>query len=350
LKSEKVERGQFGGYLTAEAKTRYTEIMDYELIIIGGGPAGLTAAIYAGRAKLKTLLLDKEIPGGQLNDTTEVENYPGFIEPIPGPELMERMRKQAERFGIEIKLEEVLDVGFSTEALKKPLHTVITDEGRYKAPVVIIATGAAPVELPAKGADKLKGRGLSYCATCDGYFHQGKNVLQIGAGDSGFTEALFLTRFANEIRMIVRHPKGDHKAIKAKDAMLVEKVMSHPKVKFLWNTRVVEILGEQKVEGVVLEELSTKRKIVMDDISGVFVAIGHRPATGFLRGKLEMDERGYICTDASCRTKIPGVFAVGDVRWFSGQYAQAVIAAGDGCIAALEAEEYLESGQWQFAS
>lgn len=328
-------------------------MISYDIIIVGGGPAGLTAAIYAGRAKLKTLLLDKEIPGGQLNDTTDVENYPGFIEPIQGPELMGRMRQQAERFGAEIKLEEVLDVEFATEAPinhKRPLHTVITDEGRYIAPVVIIATGAAPVELPAKGADKLKGRGLSYCATCDAYFYQGKNILQIGAGDSGFTEALFLTRFANEIRMVVRHSKDDPKAIKAKDAILVEKVMSHPKVKFLWNTHVIEILGEQRVEGVVLEDLDTRRKIVMNDISGVFVAIGHRPATEFLRGKLEMDERGYICTDQSCRTKIPGVLAVGDVRWFSGQYAQAVIAAGDGCIAALEAEEYLESGQWRFAS
>jgi len=309
---------------------------DYDVIILGGGPAGLTAGIYTGRAKLKTLILEKKLPGGQLNDTTEVENFPGFPEPIQGPELMNRMRKQAERFGVKIFMEEALSLELAGYE-----KTVITASNRYRAPAIIIATGAAPIELPAKGADKLKGRGVSYCATCDGFFHQGKNVLEVGAGDAGLTEALFLTKFANEVRIVVRHPEDDPKAIRAKDAILVDRVKSHPKIKLLWNTKVVEILGEGKVEGVVLEELATGRRIVQNDISGVFVNIGHRPATEFLKGKLEMDERGYLITDERMRTKIPGVFAIGDVRQLSGEYAQAVIAAADGAIAALEAEEYL---------
>ncbi|MBI3660393.1 FAD-dependent oxidoreductase [Candidatus Acetothermia bacterium] len=315
--------------------------MDYDLIIIGGGPAGLTAAIYAGRAKLKTLLLDKKTPGGQLNDTTEVENFPGFPEPILGPDLMNRMVQQAQRFDVEFKMEEVLDL---TNAGSKRI--IKTDEAQYQAPVVIISTGAEPVKLPAKNADKLLGYGLSYCATCDGYFFRDKNLILVGAGDAGFTEALFLTRFAKEIRMVVRHAQDDPKAIRAKDQILVDKVKTHPKVNFVWNAGVDEILGDKKVEGVALKDLSNQKISEMRDVQGVFVSIGHRPNTEFLRGKLEMDERGYIVTDMRTRTKMPGVFAVGDVRKFSGEYAQAVIAAGDGCIAALEAEAFLEDGKW----
>lgn len=321
--------------------------MGYDVIIIGGGPAGLTAAIYAARAHLKTLLLDKEVPGGQLNDTTEVENYPGFEEAISGPELMERTRRQAERFGTQIKLEEARDVEWG-DAQKA--HTVITDGGRHKAPVVIIATGAGPVELPAKGAEKLKGRGLSYCAVCDGYFFKDKVVLEVGAGDSGFTEALFLTKFAREVRMVIRHPQDDPRRFRAKDKTLIEKVTSHPKVRFIWNAVVEELKGEERLEAVVLRDVKTGELFEQTDVSGVFVNIGHRPATGFLKDKLEMDERGYLITDVATRTKIPGVFAVGDVRKFSGKYAQAVIAAADGCIAALEAEKYLENRHWPFGS
>ena len=317
----------------------------YDVIVVGGGPAGLTAAIYTSRAHLKTLLLDKEVPGGQLNDTTEVENYPGFDEPIPGPELMERTRRQAERFGTRIVLEEVVDVEWGRDG--EP-HRVITHENRYEAPVVVIATGAGPVELPAKGADRLKGRGLSYCAVCDGYFFRGKKLLEVGAGDSGFTEILFLTKFAEEIRVVVRHPEDDPQRFKAKDKMLVERVLSDPKVKFLWNTEVVELKGEEKLEGVVLRDLGTGELFEMDDVEGIFVNIGHKPATEFLRGKLEMDEHGYLLTDRRMRTRVPGVYGVGDVRAFSGEYAQAVVAASDGCIAALEAERYLRDREWTF--
>ncbi len=316
--------------------------MAYDLIIVGGGPAGLTAAIYAGRAKLKTLLLDKKTPGGQLNDTTEVENFPGFPEPIMGPELMQRMVQQAQRFDVEIKIEEAQDLIISGAK-----RIVKTDQGHYEAPVVIISTGAEPVKLPAKNADRLLGYGVSYCATCDGYFFREKNLIVVGAGDAGFTEALFLTKFAKEVRIVVRHPQDDPKAIRAKDQILVDKVKSHPKVKFIWNAVVEEILGERRVEGVVLKDLATGTLTEMRDVQGVFVSIGHRPNTEFLRGKLEMDEKGYLLTDERTRTKIPGVFAVGDVRKFSGEYAQAVIAAADGCIAALEAERYLEDGRWR---
>lgn len=319
--------------------------MSHEVIILGGGPAGLTAGIYAARAHLKTLLLEKKLPGGQLNDTTEVENFPGFEEPISGPHLMERFRKQAERLGVEIKLEEAIDVRWGDEHQD---HTVITDQGSYRAPVVIIATGAGPVELPAKGAKELKGRGLSYCATCDGYFFQGKNLLEVGAGDAGLTEALFLTKFANEVRIVVRHPKDDPKAIRAKDKMLVERVMRHPKVKFIWNAVIEELKGKGRLEAVVLRDLSTGGLFEQTDVAGVFVNIGHRPATEFLKGKLELDARGYVITDLRTRTRIPGVFAIGDVRQFSGEYAQAVIAAADGCLAALEAEKYLEDRKWPF--
>lgn len=316
--------------------------MSYDLIIVGGGPAGLTAAIYAGRAKLKTLVLDKKAPGGQLNDTTEVENFPGFPEPIMGPELMQRMVQQAQRFDVEIKMEEARDLIISGAK-----RIVKTDQGQYEAPVVIISTGAEPVKLPAKNADRLLGHGVSYCATCDGYFFRDKNLIIVGAGDAGFTEALFLTKFAKEVRMVVRHPQDDPKAIRAKDQILVEKVKAHPKVKFVWNAIVKEILGEARVEGVVLQDLATGKPFEMHDVQGVFVSIGHRPNTEFLKGKLDMDEKGYLLTDERTRTKIPGVFAVGDVRQFAGEYAQAVIAAADGCIAALEAEEYLEDGRWR---
>jgi thioredoxin reductase (NADPH) len=307
----------------------------YDLIIVGGGPAGLTAGIYAGRAKLNVLLVEKKLPGGQLNDTTLVENFPGHMS-IQGPKLVESIQKQAESFGVEVKIEEVKDV-----KLKEAEKTIITTAGSYKAKCIIIATGAEPVELTVDGASKLKGRGVSYCAVCDGAFFEGKRIIEVGAGDAGFTETLFLTKFAKEIRMLIRHPKEDSHAIRAKDKVLVERVMSHPKVKMLWNMRLVEVLGEERVEGVVLEDLGSGERIVQEDIEGVFVNVGHRPQTDFLEGKLKMD-RGYLITDERMRTSSPGVFAAGDVRRLSGEYAQAVVAASDGAIAALEAKKYID--------
>jgi len=319
--------------------------MEWDVIIIGGGPAGLTAGIYSARAELKTLLLDKQIPGGQLNDTSDVENFPGFEEVISGPELMERTRKQAERLGVQIRMEEAVDVEWSDGSSP---HVVVTDENRHSALVVIVSTGAGPVELPSKGAAELKGKGLSYCAVCDGYFFKNKKLVEVGAGDSGFTETLFLTRFADEIHMVVRHPEDAPDRFRAKDQMLVSKVLEHPKVKFIWNSVIEEIKGQNRVEGVAIKNLKSGEITQMDDVNGVFVNIGHFPETDFLKGKLEMDEGGYLITDMRTRTKIPGVFGVGDVRKFAGEYAQAVIAASDGCIAALEAEKYLEDRTWKF--
>lgn len=313
-----------------------------DVLIIGGGPAGLTAAIYATRATLETVLIDKELPGGQLNDTSDVENFPGFVEAIQGPELMDRTRQQAERLGAEILMEDVTEIEWAEKG--KP-HRVVTDRGVHEVPVVIIATGAGPVELPAKGAEAFKGKGLSYCAVCDAFFFKDKNLLEIGAGDSGFTEALFLTKVADEIHMVVRHPEDDPNRFRAKDQQLVDKVLNNPKVNFIWNTEVQEIKGNGMVQSVVLRDVDSGETREWET-DGVFVNIGHEPATGFLEGKLEMDELGYLHTDIRMRTAVPGVFGVGDVRQLSGEYAQAVVAAGDGCIAALEAERYLENGHW----
>ncbi|MFQ5795106.1 MAG: NAD(P)/FAD-dependent oxidoreductase [Candidatus Bipolaricaulia bacterium] len=318
--------------------------MDHDVIILGGGPAGLAAAIYTSRAQLRTLLLEKEIPGGQLNKTTDVENYPGFEEGIQGPELMLRMRNQAERFGTEIEQEEVVDV--ELDSFEK---VVITDVGRHTAPCIIVATGAGPIELLAKGAREFTGKGLSYCATCDGYFFQGAKLLEIGAGDSGFTEALFLTRFADELRIVVRHSQDDPHAFRAKDGLLREKVMNHEKIGFIWNAEVVEIKGDGHVSSVVLRNLETGEEFE-EPVGGVFVNIGHAPATAFLNGKVEMNERGYLLTDERMRTNIPGMYAAGDARALAGEYAQAVIAAGDGCIAALEVEKYIEDHHDRLAS
>lgn len=315
----------------------------YDMVILGGGPAGLTAGIYAARGNLDVLMIDKKMPGGQLNDTTEVENYPGFAEPIQGPELMDQMRRQAERFELQIKNnEEVIDLEFNGKAG----HTVVTDSGRYETKSIIVSTGANPVLLSAKGAKRLLGRGLSYCATCDGFFFKEQNMIIVGAGDSALTEALFLTKFAKEVRVAVRHPESDPNALRAKDQTLRRRAFAHGKIKFLWNVTVDELLGEQKLESVVLNDLASDEKRTMDDVGAVFVAIGHRPSSEFLQGKLALDEHGYLLTDPRTRTSVPGVYAVGDVRQFSAQYAQAIIAAGDGCIAALEAMEYLENPVW----
>lgn len=315
----------------------------HDLIVLGGGPAGLTAGIYTARGNLDVLMIEKKLPGGQLNDTTEVENYPGFVDGIQGPELMDRMRQQAERFNLKIRTGEAV---VSLEVGGKDGHTVVTDQGRYETRSIIVATGANPVQLPAKGAQRLAGRGVSYCATCDGFFFKGQNILLVGGGDSALTEALFLTKFAQEVRLAIRHPQSDPNALRAKDQTLRKRAFEHEKIRFVWDVTVEEVLGDQRVEGVVLNDLATGTQRTMDDVGAVFVAIGHRPATEFLQGVLPMDDQGYLITDARTRTRVPGVYAVGDVRQFAAHYAQAIIAAGDGCIAALEAMRYLDDPTW----
>ncbi len=305
-----------------------------DVAIVGAGPAGLTAAIYAGRALLSTVLIEKALPGGQLNETDLIENWPGYAETVSAPQLMEQLRDQAERFGASFHLDEAvaLEPGQAE-------HTVATTGKRIRARSVILACGSRPRELPAEGADRLKGKGVSYCATCDGFFFRDKRILEIGAGDSGITEALFLTRFATSVSVVVRHPEDDPRALRA-SGILQRRAKEHPKIGFLWNRIVEAVLGEHHLEAVRLRDLATgKTEEVQAD--GVFVNIGHLPQTDFLRGVIELDADGYIVTDGRLRTSVAGVFAAGDGRIDTHRYGQGVVAAGEGAIAAIEAEQYL---------
>jgi len=305
-----------------------------DVAIIGAGPAGLTAAIYTGRALRSTVLIEKALPGGQLNETDVIENWPGIEQVAPAPQLMKQLRAQAERFGAEILLDEVVRIEPSETA-----HRVVTTRDTIDARTIILACGSRPRELPAKGSDRLKGKGLSYCATCDGFFFQGKNILEVGAGDSGFTEALFLTRFADSISIVVRHSEDDPNAFRA-SGILEQRVREHPKISFLWNRVVEELLGEDALSGVRLKDVGTGE---MEEFptDGVFVNIGHLPQTEFLRGIVDLDEDGYIMTDGRLRTNVAGIFAAGDARIDAHRYAQGVVAAGEGAVAAIEAERYL---------
>ncbi|RLE36596.1 thioredoxin-disulfide reductase [Candidatus Acetothermia bacterium] len=306
----------------------------HDVIIIVAGPAGLTAAIYTGRALLPVLVIEKAVPGGQLNETDLIENWPGFEEAVAAPELMEKLRRQAARFGAEIVQDEVIRIEPG-----EGLHRVVTPHGLHTARTVILAPGSRPRELPAKGAARLKGRGVSYCATCDGFFFQGKRIIEVGAGDSGLTEALFLTRFAESVKIVIRHPEDDPKAFRA-SPILQKRARENPKISFLWNRIVEEVLGEDRVTGVILRNLATGETETLE-IDGVFVNIGHVPQTDFLKGAVNLDDDGYIVTDKRLRTSIPGIFAAGDARIDANRYAQGVIAAGEGAIAAIEAEKYL---------
>jgi thioredoxin reductase (NADPH) len=306
----------------------------YDVVIIGAGPAGLTAAVYARRALLSTLVIEKGLPGGQLNETDLIENWPGCAEPIHAPQLMLQLKQQAERLGAELLLDEVVGLEPSPRE-----HRVITGSGPLVGRTVILAPGSRPVDLPARGAERLKGRGVSYCATCDGFFFQGRDILEIGAGDSGLMEALFLTRFANSVSIVVRRPEQDPRAIRA-SGILKKRAREHPKVRFVWSCVVDEVLGEDHVTGVRLRDVSTgeSRELATD---GIFVNIGHLPQTEFLRDVVPLDEDGYIVTDPRLRTAVEGVYAAGDARIDAHRYAQAVIAAGEGAVAAMEAEKYL---------
>jgi thioredoxin reductase (NADPH) len=306
----------------------------YDVAVIGAGPAGLTAAIYTGRALRSTIVIEKGLPGGQLNETDVIENWPGIEETAPAPQLMKRLRAQAERFGAEILLDEVVRIEPNGGT-----HRVVTPRDSIDAKTIILACGSRPRELPAEGADRLKGKGLSYCATCDGFFFQGKHIVEVGAGDSGFTEALFLTRFVDSISIVVRHAENDPRAFRA-SGILGQRVREHPKIGFLWNRVVEELLGEDHVTGVRLKNLATGKTEDLP-IDGVFVNIGHLPQTDFLRGIVELDDEGYIVTDARLRTNVAGMYAAGDARIDAHRYAQGVVATGEGAIAALEAEKYL---------
>lgn len=301
---------------------------EYDVIIIGSGPAGLTAAIYAGRALVKTLVVGGRLSGGQLMLTSGVENFPGFSEAVQGPQLMQEMRKQAERFGAQIIDDDIVSVDFSRSPLKV---TVGNDVHTSKA--VIIATGSSAKWLGIPSESKLRGRGVSSCATCDGYFFRGKRVVVIGGGDTAAEEALHLTKYATEV--VVVHRRDELRASK----IMQRRVLSNTKIKPVWDSVVDEVLGEKMVEGVKVRNLKTgERSILACD--GVFVAIGFEPNTKIFARQIRMDEKGYVLAEHGTKTSVEGVFVAGDVHDY--RYRQAVTAAGDGCKAALDALAYLE--------
>lgn len=305
-----------------------------DCLIIGSGPAGYTAAIYAARADMKPVLYTGMEPGGQLTTTTEVDNFPGYPEGVDGPTMMIQLQQQAERFGTEVRIGMATSVEFSKEA--GAYHTVTIDESKtIQAKTVIISTGATAKYLGLPSEERLKGGGVSACAVCDGFFYKGQEVAIVGAGDTAAEEATYLAKICSKVTMLIR--RNEMRASKA----MQHRVFNTPNIEILYNTEIDEVLGEQVVEGirVVNNQTGEKKEI---NVTGLFVAIGHKPNTDIFKGQLDMDETGYLITQGkTTHTNIPGVFAAGDVQ--DSHYRQAVTAAGTGCMAALDAERYLAS-------
>jgi thioredoxin reductase (NADPH) len=299
----------------------------HDVMIIGGGGAGLTAALYASRAKLSTVLFEKLVSGGQIASTDLVENYPGFTEGILGPEIAQKMEAQAVRYGTQIIYEEVKNL-----SRKGDIFEAVSTEASYFARTVILATGASFRMIGVPNEKELTGKGVSYCATCDGAFFKGKKIIAVGGGDSALQEGVFLTRFAEHVIIVHRRDK-----LRA-SPILQERAKTNPKISFIWDTVVDRIEGDRKVEAVLLKNVKTgeMQKILVD---GVFVFIGHDPNSSFLKDFVNLDEKGYVVTDDSLATSKPGVFAAGEVR--KGAVRQLVSACGEGCAAALAAQDFL---------
>lgn len=299
------------------------------VVIIGSGPAGLTAAVYAARASLSPLLVEGWQSGGQLTTTTEVENFPGFAKGIMGPDLMKEMRAQAERFGTTFLTGDVTAVEFRNH----PFSITVDHDQTIDTRTVIIATGASAIQIGLKNEARLTGHGVSTCATCDGFFFRGKELVVVGGGDSAMEEANFLTKFAT--RVFVVHRRDKLRASK----IMQDRAFKNERISFIWNSVVEDVLGDDFVTGVRLKNVVMGTRTTLP-VSGVFVAIGHRPNTALFTGQVDMDAKGYIVTKDGTATSVPGVFAAGDVQ--DSVYRQAVTAAGTGCMAAIDAERYLE--------
>lgn len=299
----------------------------FDVIIIGAGPSGYTAGIYCSRAGYDTLILSGILPGGQLVNTTEVENYPGFENGIMGPDLMIDMRKQSQRMGTTIIDDEAVDVDFRRKPLK-----VLTASEEYEARAVIIATGANPRKLGLKGEETFGGKGVSYCATCDGPFFRNQELVVVGGGDSAIEEATFLTKFATTVHLV--HRRNELRASK----VMQERALNNEKIKFHWDSAVIDIKGDQKMQQAVLKNLKTNEESTLD-AGGLFVAIGHEPNTKLFKDQIDLDDEGYVVLKNKTRTNVEGVFAAGDVH--DRNYRQAITAAGFGCMAAIDVDKYL---------
>ncbi len=305
--------------------------MVHDVLILGSGPAGLTAAVYSARANLAPLLIDGSQPGGQLTLTTDVENFPGFPKGVMGPQLIQDMRAQAERFGTQFRHGHVSEVDLKS----RPFRITVDGEDTIETKTLIISTGASANLLGLPSESRLMGHGVSTCATCDGFFFREKEIAVIGGGDSAVEEATFLTKFASKVTLVHRRDK-----LRASKIMQ-DRAMKNEKIAFQWNSSLEEVIGDEVVTGVRLRNIQTNQTEEIA-LSGVFVAIGHTPNTSLFKGKIDMDEAGYIHTQPyRTTTNIPGVFAAGDVQ--DSNYRQAITAAGSGCMAAIDAERYLEA-------
>ncbi|MDA0756618.1 MAG: thioredoxin-disulfide reductase [Crenarchaeota archaeon] len=301
--------------------------ISYDVIIIGAGPAGYTAGIYCSRARHDTLIISGLLPGGQLMNTTDVENYPGFEEGIMGPDLMLTMRKQAERMNTTIIDDVVVNVDFRVKPFK-----VLTGSEEYEAKAVIVCTGATPKKIGIEGEQTFSGKGVSYCATCDGAFFRNQNIAVVGGGDTCMEEAIFLTKFASKVHII--HRRDAFRASK----IMQDRALSNKNIEVHWNSVIEDIKGDQKVQQIILKDTKTGENKTLG-MGGVFVAIGHEPNTELFKSQLEMDENGYIIQKENTETSVKGVFAAGDVH--DHRYRQAVTAAGFGCMSAIDVDKYL---------